>query len=95
MQSLVLKISNPDTVHAIAETAKRLGTTPEQAALELRAVGRVDRVAGNLEWLCPADRALTVGADEKENCSLADLITCTRISLSIAGPSTPCRRKRT
>lgn len=35
MQSLVLKISSPDTVHAIAEAAKRLGTTPEAAALEL------------------------------------------------------------
>jgi len=35
MQSLVVKISNPDTVHAIAEAAKRLGTTPETAALEL------------------------------------------------------------
>ena len=29
------KISNPDTVHAIAEAAKRQGTTPEAAALEL------------------------------------------------------------
>jgi sensor c-di-GMP phosphodiesterase-like protein len=35
MQSLVVKISNPDTVHAIAEAAKRQGTTPEPAALEL------------------------------------------------------------
>ena len=35
MQSLVVKISNPDTVHAIAEVAKRQGTTPEVAALEL------------------------------------------------------------
>jgi hypothetical protein len=35
MQSLVVKISNPDTVHAIAEAAKRQGTTPETAALEL------------------------------------------------------------
>jgi HPt (histidine-containing phosphotransfer) domain-containing protein len=35
MQSLVVKISNPDTVHAISEAAKRLGTTPEAAALEL------------------------------------------------------------
>ena len=35
MQSLVVKISNPDTVHAIAEAAKRQGTTPEAAALEL------------------------------------------------------------
>ena len=34
MQSLVVKISNPDTVHAIAEAAKRQGTT-EAAALEL------------------------------------------------------------
>ena len=35
MQSLIVKISNPDTVHAIAEAAKRQGTTPEAAALEL------------------------------------------------------------
>ena len=35
MHSLVVKISNPDTVHAIAEAAKRQGTTPEAAALEL------------------------------------------------------------
>jgi hypothetical protein len=35
MPSLVVKISNPDTVHAIAEAAKRQGTTPEAAALEL------------------------------------------------------------
>jgi len=35
MESLVVKISNPDTVHAIAEAAKRQGTTPEAAALEL------------------------------------------------------------
>ena len=35
MQSLVVKISNPDTVHAIAAAAKRQGTTPEAAALEL------------------------------------------------------------
>src|SRR5436190_2886265 len=35
MQSLIVKISNPDTVHAIAEMAKRQGTTPEAAALEL------------------------------------------------------------
>ena len=35
MQSLVVRISNPDTVHAIAEAAKRQGTTPEAAALEL------------------------------------------------------------
>ena len=35
MQSLVVKVSNPDTVHAIAEAAKRQGTTPEAAALEL------------------------------------------------------------
>jgi hypothetical protein len=35
MQSLVVKISNPDTVHAISEAAKRQGTTPEAAALEL------------------------------------------------------------
>lgn len=35
MQSLVVEVSNPDTVHAIAEAAKRRGTTPEVAALEL------------------------------------------------------------
>jgi hypothetical protein len=35
MQNLVVEVSNPDTVHAIAETAKRQGTTPEAAALEL------------------------------------------------------------
>ena len=35
MQSLVVKISNPETVHAIAEAAKRQGTTPEAAALAL------------------------------------------------------------
>ena len=35
MQSLVVEVINPDTVHAIAETAKRQGTTPEAAALEL------------------------------------------------------------
>lgn len=35
MQSLVVKISNPETVHAIAEAAKRHGTTPEATALEL------------------------------------------------------------
>ena len=35
MQSLVVKITNPDTVHAISEAAKRQGTTPEAAALEL------------------------------------------------------------
>ena len=35
MQSLVVKISSPDTGHAIAEAAKRQGTTPEAAALEL------------------------------------------------------------
>ena len=35
MQSLVVEIRNPDTVHAIAEIAKRQGTTPEAAALEL------------------------------------------------------------
>jgi len=35
MQSLIVKISNPDTVHAIAQAAKRQGTTPEVAALEL------------------------------------------------------------
>ena len=35
MESLVLEVSNPDTVHAIAEAAKRQGITPEAAALEL------------------------------------------------------------
>ena len=35
MQNLVVEVSNPDTVHAIAEAAKRQGTTPEAAALEL------------------------------------------------------------
>ena len=35
MQNLVLEVNNPETVHAIAESAKRLGTTPEAAALEL------------------------------------------------------------
>jgi len=35
MQSLVVEVKNPDTVHAIAEAAKRQGTTPEAAALEL------------------------------------------------------------
>ena len=35
MEGIVLEIRNPDTVHAIAEAAKRQGTTPEAAALEL------------------------------------------------------------
>ena len=35
MQRLVVKIGNPDTVHAIAEAAKRQGTTPEAATLEM------------------------------------------------------------
>jgi hypothetical protein len=35
MHNLVVEVSNPDTVHAIAEAAKRQGTTPEAAALEL------------------------------------------------------------
>ena len=35
MRSLVVKISNPEIVHAIAEAAKRQGTTPEAAALEI------------------------------------------------------------
>jgi hypothetical protein len=35
MQSLVVEVKNPDTVQAIAETAKRQGTTPEAAALDL------------------------------------------------------------
>ena len=34
MEGIVLEIRNPDTVHAIAEAAKRQGTTPEAAALE-------------------------------------------------------------
>ncbi len=35
MQNLVLEVNNPETVHAIAETARRQGITPEAAALEL------------------------------------------------------------
>jgi len=35
MQTLVMKVSNPDTIHAIAEAAKRQGTPPEVLALEL------------------------------------------------------------
>lgn len=35
MDSLVVEIINPDTVHAIAEAAKREGTTPQACALEL------------------------------------------------------------
>ena len=35
MQTIVVKITNSDTVHAIVEAAKRQGTTPEAAALEL------------------------------------------------------------
>ena len=35
MESLVVEVTNPDTVQAIAEAAKRQGTTPEAAALEL------------------------------------------------------------
>lgn len=35
MESLVVEIINPDTVHAIVEAAKRQGTTPEACALEL------------------------------------------------------------
>jgi hypothetical protein len=35
MENLVLEVRNPDTIHAIAEAAKRQGTTPEAAALEL------------------------------------------------------------
>ena len=35
MQSLVLEVRNPETVRAIAEAAKRQGTTPEACALEL------------------------------------------------------------
>ena len=34
MQNLVLEVNNPETVHAIAETARRQGITPEAAALE-------------------------------------------------------------
>jgi hypothetical protein len=33
--SLIVEVNNPETVHAIAEAAKRQGTTPEAAALEL------------------------------------------------------------
>jgi len=35
MEGLVLEVTNPDTVQAIAEAAKRQGTTPEAVALEL------------------------------------------------------------
>ncbi|HEY3139188.1 MAG TPA: hypothetical protein VGL29_24425 [Blastocatellia bacterium] len=35
MESLVVEIVNPDTVDAIAEAAKRQGTSPEECALEL------------------------------------------------------------
>jgi len=35
MEGIILEIRNPDTVHAIAQAAKRQGTTPEAAALEL------------------------------------------------------------
>lgn len=35
MESLVLEIINPETVRAIAEAAKRQGSTPEACALEL------------------------------------------------------------
>jgi hypothetical protein len=35
MESLVLEVTNPDTVLAISEAAKRQGITPEAAALEL------------------------------------------------------------
>jgi hypothetical protein len=35
MESLVLEVTNPDTVHAIAEAAKRQRTTPEAVAVEL------------------------------------------------------------
>lgn len=35
MVSLIVEVNNPETVHAIAEAAKRQGTTPEAAALEL------------------------------------------------------------
>ncbi|HJP91349.1 MAG TPA: hypothetical protein VJ875_05305 [Pyrinomonadaceae bacterium] len=35
MQSLVVKITNPETLRAITEAAKCRGTTPEAAALEL------------------------------------------------------------
>lgn len=35
MESLILEIRNPETVHAIVEVATRQGTTPEAYALEL------------------------------------------------------------
>lgn len=35
MEVLTLEIRNPETVHAIAEVAKRQGMTPEVCALEL------------------------------------------------------------
>lgn len=35
MESLIVEVTNPETVHAIAETAARRGTSPETAALEL------------------------------------------------------------
>ncbi|HWQ34026.1 MAG TPA: hypothetical protein VNQ79_14345 [Blastocatellia bacterium] len=35
MDSLTVQISNPETVHAITETARRHGITPEKYALEL------------------------------------------------------------
>lgn len=35
MENLTLEITNPETVHAIAEAARRQGTTPEACALEL------------------------------------------------------------
>jgi hypothetical protein len=35
MHNLVVEVSNPDTVLAIAEAARRQGITPEAAALEL------------------------------------------------------------
>lgn len=35
MQSLVVEILNPDTVQAIADAARRQGTTPEACAVEL------------------------------------------------------------
>lgn len=35
MNTLTVQISNPETLHTIAETAKRQGMTPEKYALEL------------------------------------------------------------
>lgn len=35
MDTLTVQISNPETVHTIAETAKRQGTTPEKYVVQL------------------------------------------------------------